>query len=112
MRRSNWLAGLVVGVTGGALFWLFPTLGVVVLASFGLLAIRRPDRSFGVSGLLIGVGASWLGVLVRAIVACDRFDAAPNQACASPDMTPWIIVCVGFLVAGVGLLIVGLRRAR
>ncbi len=110
MRRSNWLAGLVVGAAGGVLFWLFPILGIAVMGLFAILAVTRPDRLSGVSGLLVGAGAGWLGVLSRAIVDCNRFNEGPNQGCVAPDLTAWIAVGAMLFGTGMVLLVVAVRR--
>jgi hypothetical protein len=106
---SDWLAGLLIGVVGGLIFLLLPPFGLVVVAIFTLLAIGRGNRSLALSGLLIGIGASWIGLLAAANARCTEFDQLPNQGCEAPDLTVWFAIGAGCLVIGAVLLMVGLR---
>jgi hypothetical protein len=109
---SDWLAGLLVGVVGGLVFFLFPPFGIGVLVIFGLLAAGRGNRSFGLSGLLIGVGGSWVGLLVAANARCAQFNEVPNQECVAPDLTAWFVIGGCFLVLGAVLVLLGFRAGR
>jgi hypothetical protein len=106
---SSWLAGLVIGVGGGFLVLIFPTLGLVLvgLGVVGVLRARR--RRAGGSGLLIGIGATIIVLLTRAQLECEAVDAAPNQGCNGPDLTPFfvvsgVLVALGLVLAAAGLI--------
>ena len=101
MTRTNWLAGLVVGVAAGLLTLTVPTLGYAMLLAFGLLLIRAAPRLPAIGGLFVGLGATWLALLLRSTLACNAFDAAPGQECRAPDLGPW-------LAGGVLLLAIGI----
>jgi hypothetical protein len=64
------------------------------------------------SGVITGVGGMWLALLVRAQLACDAFDAAPNQGCEGSGTEPWLALSV--VVLGIGLVVGGIawRRER
>jgi hypothetical protein len=107
---SAWLAGLVVGVAGGVLFWTFPTLGVLILALFVVPVLLRRGPIVGLAGPLVGAGGSSLVVLISSLVRCDRFDAAPNQECTQPDLGPWLIGAAFVLLAGIALSVSAVWR--
>jgi hypothetical protein len=110
-RRTDWLAGLVVGVVAGVLALIFPTLGWGIALVFGLLIIRRARRLPAFGGLFLGLGAAWVGLLVRAQLACQAFDAEPGQECIQPDVGPWLAVGATFLAIGiVSTVAAALRR--
>jgi hypothetical protein len=98
--RRNWLAGLLVGVAGGILFWIFPTLAVLLGAFFVIVAATRPGRLPPLAGIALGVGATALVVLARAVASCSRVDAAPGQECVQPDLTPWFAASAVVFVTG------------
>lgn len=112
MVFKNWLAGLVMGVSGGFLVLIFPTLGVLLIGLGVIGILRARQREAGASGLLIGIGAIILTLLVRAQMECQAFDAVPNQGCEAPDITPYVVLAGGLLVAGVLVSVVALRRRR
>ncbi len=95
---SSWLAGLVIGVCGGVLVLIFPTVGLVLVGLGAVVVLRARRRRAGGSGLLIGIGATIIVLLTRAQLECEAFDAAPYQSCSGPDLTP-IFVVSGALVA-------------
>lgn len=101
--RSDWLAGLVVGVAGGVLFWTFPTLGLLIVALFVIPVVVKRGPLLGLLGSLVGAGASALLVLVSAAARCQRFDAAPNQECGQPDLTAWLVGAAFVLITGIAL---------
>lgn len=109
--RSGWLAGLTVGAAAGLLFGVWPTFGIGIAGAFaaGALWTRQPA---GLSGLLVGLPATWLLAVAGAMVSCARFDAGAGQECRPPDVTGWVIVAVGLLVAGLAGSGVLLRRNR
>jgi hypothetical protein len=108
--RSDWLAGLVVGVAGGVLFWTLPTLGLLILALFVVPVLLLRRSILGVAGTLVGAGGSALVVLVSAAARCDRFDAAPNRECVQPDLSPWLVGAAFVLVTGIALSVSAVWR--
>jgi hypothetical protein len=98
--RRNWVAGLVVGVADGVLFWVIPALAIPLAALFVILAATRPSRLPALAGVALGVGAAALVVLARAVASCSRFDAGPGQECIQPDLTPWFAAGATVFVLG------------
>ena len=110
---SNGLAGLVVGATAGFLALIFPTLGWGIVLVFGVLALLKPPRLPALGGLLVGVGASWLAVLIRSHLDCQAFNAVPGQECGDPDIGVWLAFGAALLVAGIVMTtaaVIGARR--
>jgi len=111
--RSNWLAGVVVGVAAGVLTLTFPTLGWLIVLAFLLGLIRAAPRLPAVGGLFCGLGTAWLVLLGRSNLECQAFDAAPGQECGSPDIGVWLAVGGALLAIGVVSTVVALiRRLR
>jgi len=108
--RTDWLSGAVTGVFGGLLTVFVPAAGIAAVLLFAAIAARRPSRLVAWSGLLIGFGGGWAALLLRTISSCAEFDAAPGQACVSPDVTGWLRVAGALLATGVTLLLVALSR--
>ena len=109
-RRRDWFAGLAVGVAGGFLFWLFPLAATLVLVGFVVVAAWQRAFAIGLSGVLVGAGATCLIVLGQSVLRCAQFDALPGSDCVQPDLTGWFIAGLAMLVVGATLAGVGLRR--
>ena len=109
---SNWHAGVLVGVAAGVLTLTFPTLGWLITAAFMLGLIRAPLRLPAFGGLFVGLGATWLVLLVRSTFACRAFDVAPNQECLEPDIGPFVAAGVVLLASGVVSTMVATIQAR
>jgi hypothetical protein len=110
--RSNWLAGVVVGVAAGVLTLTFPTLGWLIVLAFLLGLIKAPPRLPAVGGLFTGLGTAWLALLVRSNQECRAFDAAPGQECGSPDIGGWLAVGGVLLAIGVISTVMAQIRVR
>ncbi len=110
--RAAWIAGFVVGVGAGVLSLVIPTVGWVIAGAFAVPAIISRARVAAIGGLLAGFGSAWLGLLARATLDCQAFDAAPGQECVSPDLAPWLIAGSVMLAVGIGLSAVAVVRAR
>jgi hypothetical protein len=93
-RARRWLAGLVIGAAGAILLVLGGVLGVAAMAFLGLALVARRDGRAGLAGLPVGFGSVILALLLRAESACQ-----PGE-CASPDVTGWVALATGCLVAG------------
>ena len=104
------MAGLVVGVADGLLFFVFPSAAVLLLGTFVGLAAWRRRFAAASSGALVGIAATWLVLLKRSVVSCAQFDAQPGSECAPPDLTAWFIAGFAMLVVGTSLALVGRRR--
>jgi len=108
--RSNWLAGVVVGVAAGVLSLFFPTLGWLIAVAFLVGLIRATPRLPAIGGLFLGFGAAWLLILVRSHLDCQAFNAAPNQECGEPDIGQWLAVAGVILAIGVAFTVVSRIR--
>ena len=102
----GWLLGLVAGALGGLLgiSWILPLPGIGLLPL--VVGILVPPRPFGAAGTLLGWGAIWAALFIRADDACDP------ASCRGPDITPWLTVSAGLVIAGLCLLAIGLIRSR
>lgn len=110
---SNWIAGLAVGVGAGVLSSVLPILGWVIAVAFLVGLIRATPRIPAVGGLFLGIGTTWLALLLRSHVECQAFNSAPGQACGEPDIGPFL--AVGAVLLAVGMVataatLVGARR--
>lgn len=110
-RWPSWLTGLLAGVAVGGLVLLGGAAFLVIGVAFLALAFVAARSVAFLSGTFIGVGGTWIALTVRAQLACDVFDAAPNQGCVGYGVTQFIVVSTVILVAGVLLGVVGWRRA-
>ena len=105
-----WVIGLVLGAMVGlpAASFGFPLLIMsVAFVALGFMATR--SLAF-LSGAVTGIGGMWLALLIRAQLACDAFDAGPNQGCQSSGVEPWVILSV--FVLGIGLVLGGVAWRR
>jgi hypothetical protein len=83
---------LVAGTPFLALSFAFLALAFVATRSLAFL-----------SGAFIGIGGLWSALTVRAQLACDAFDAAPNQGCQGSGVGQFLVVSA--VVLGVGILL-------
>lgn len=101
--RQSWATDLAFGAVAG----LAVLLGGAPLSApvIGLLALALvAARTLGfVSGALIGFGGLWIALTVRAQLACDAFDAAPNQGCQGFGVGDFLLM--SGIVFGIGLFI-------
>jgi len=111
-RWAGWGLGLVLGaligttvLIGGATFVL---LGAAAIA-LGLLAVR--NLAF-LSAAFIGVGGTWVVLVVRAQLACEAFDADPNQGCQGFGVGEFLVVSAAVMVVGLVLAALVWRRGR
>lgn len=102
-----WLTGLVIGAAVGTLYLIFPTLGLIGIGVFFVLALAGRSVPL-VSGGLVGFGGVWLAFLVRAVLSCQAIDAEPNQGCVVPsDISLFIGIGLGIVVVGIVVGLVG-----
>ena len=102
-RREAWISGLVIGAVTGLAILLVPVAGAAIALLFAIVVRVKGSGQAAAGGFGVGAGASLLALLVRAIVACEAFDAEPNQGCTAPDLGPWLAVGLLALVSGVTL---------
>lgn len=86
------IAGFMVLVFGA------PALALAVVTLLLAFAVARSLALL--SGAFVGVGGTWLALSVRAQLACDAFDAAPNQGCQGFNVEPFLFVSTGVLLVG------------
>ncbi len=92
----RWLTGLVVGLVSGTGSLVAGTLGAALGVCAILLVAARAPRSVAAGGVCIGLGLSWLVLLIRADMACD-------VDCVGPDLGAWYLVGGALLFVGVVL---------
>ena len=105
-RAVRWLAGLLVGAAGALLLVLGGVLGVAAMALLAVALVARRDGRAGLAGLPVGFGSVILALLLRAESACQ-----PGE-CVSPDVTGWIALAIGCLVAGALATVALMARPR
>lgn len=104
---GRWTAGLAVGVVSGLLPLALGTIGLLLAVPGLVWSLADRPRGVAVSGLLAGLGGTWLLVWARASQACGVSTA--TQGCVGPDVNGLILVPIGLLIVG-GLL--GMATAR
>ena len=109
---SNWIAGLVVGVGAGVLALILPILGWLIAGAFLLGLIRATPRAPAVGGLFVGLGTTWLALLLRSHFECQAFNGAPGQECIEPDIGPFLAVGAALLAVGMFATAATLIRAH
>jgi len=98
-RESATLPGLVVGCAAGLATLEIPIVGWFVVVAFLAGAARACRLSASVAPLLLGVGVTWISLLVSSGV--------------TSELVGWFTVGIGLLIAGlVGLGSEGFRRSR
>lgn len=105
-----WGIGLVFGgVVGLPIASFGPRLLIFSVGLVALAFVAARSLAF-LSGAVTGIGGIWLALLIRAQLACDAFDAAPNQGCQSSGVEPWAILSV--LVLAIGVMLGGIAWRR
>lgn len=87
--------GLMV-LGGGAPFL------VLSLAFLALAFVVARSAAF-LSGAFLGFGGLWSALTVRAQLACDAFNAAPNRGCQGFGVDQFLVLSA--VVLGVGLVL-------
>jgi hypothetical protein len=113
MRREtlgSWAIGAVFGAAAGFMT-LVAGAPMLFISLAGLALAFVAARSLALlSGAFVGVGGTWLALTVRAGLACDAFDAQPNQGCQAVGEEPFLVVST--IVLAAGLLIGALAWRR
>jgi hypothetical protein len=107
----SWLIGLVFGVAAGILVLLGGGPFFFLSVAFLALAFAAARSLAFLSGAFVGLGGTWLALTVRAQLACDAFNAAPNQGCSGYGVGPFIALSAGIFAVGL-LLALGAWRRR
>jgi hypothetical protein len=111
-RRSDWLAGLVLGFASGVCVLIGGFIGIIVLAAALLLIAWKGPRSLALTGLVSGIGLAWTVLLGRVWLTCDVLPQPPGTQCESGDTSAWAAAAVGMLVAGLIASALALGRTR
>lgn len=99
----SWGVGLVFGAAAGFMVLVGGAPLLALSLAFLALAFVAARSLAFLSGAFLGVGGLWFALTVRAQLACDAFDAAPNQGCQGFGVGQFLIV--GAVVFGLGLLL-------
>jgi hypothetical protein len=110
--RRHWLAFAVLGALDTVVLLEFPIAGLLIAAlSVAGLALRGP-RAPSIAGLLTGVGAMWLALMLRVKVSCDAFNEAAGQSCEAPGIEGWILAGLVILAIGASASVAVVLRSR
>lgn len=109
-RRSDWLAGLVVGAAAGFAALEIPPVGWLLVLAFAVPVSIRGPRAAPLGGLLCGIGAIWLVLLGRVALSCRA--AAGETGCQAPGIETWLLAAGAMLVAGLLASAVAWARSR
>lgn len=113
MRRetlASWTIGAVFGVATGFMV-LVGGAPLLLISLAGLALAFVAARSLALlSGAFVGVGGTWLALTVRAALACEAFDAQPNQGCQGFGGEPFLAVSTIVLAAGLVIGALAWRR--
>jgi hypothetical protein len=111
--RQAFLLGFVLGILSALGFLTFGTPGLLIVLIGLMWSMRFPWALASVSGLLIGIGATFLLLTTAAAARC----AAANQrgpgvesSCTAPDSTLLLTLAAAAVAAGLAIGFVVLRR--
>lgn len=110
-RRASWLIGLVLGAATGFMILLGGAPFLLLSLAFLVLVFVTARNLAFLSGAFTGVGAAWLILTVRAQLACEAFDRAPNQGCTGYGVGPFLGVAAIILIGGLLLGVLAIWRA-
>ncbi len=91
---------------------VLPVFGWVIAAAFLVGLVRATPRIPAVGGLFLGLGTTWLSLLMRSHFECQRFNAAPGQSCMEPDIGPYLALGAVLVAIGIVATAAALIRAR
>ena len=110
MRSLRWIQGVLFGCVVGAAVLEVPGLALL----FGLLCLLWASldgaRPSGMGGLFLGSGTGMALLIGAANARCAAFNTVPDQGCAAPDATPYLVVAGALVVLGAVLTALALRR--
>jgi hypothetical protein len=108
--RTDWLAGMLVGVVGGYLTLEGGPIGIAVLALAGVLIGRNDLRLPATGGLLLGAGGVGSIVLFGVTRACEQEASITEGSCSTIGAGPWIAASEAALVLGLVLTAIAAQR--
>ncbi|MDP9467154.1 MAG: hypothetical protein M3P32_00205 [Chloroflexota bacterium] len=111
--RATWLVGVVDGLLLGVLGMVFgfPGLTIVVLIVAVSFAVFR--SLLLLSGMLVGAGSVWAALMVRQMMLiCGEPDRLGGGMCVPSGLIPFALLGAGFVVVGVVVGGVAMRRRR
>ena len=111
-RRSDWFAGLVLGLASGLCILVAGFIGITVLAAALLLIAWKGPRSLALTGLVSGIGLGWTILFGRVWLTCDVLPQPPGTECDSGGISPRVVAALGIAVAGLVASALALRRSR
>ena len=106
---AQFLAGLLLGIVGGVVgiyFGLVSAFAAVILVVLVGLAM---GRSAGVSGGLIGLGGTWLLLILNDLMRCPP----PSNDCGGGDAqvtVAWLTVSAAIALVGGAIAVLTLTR--
>ncbi len=108
---AHWVVGALIGVTFALAPSLLP-LSAAALVTFvvAVLALRGPARFALTGGTGTTLGLLFLYLTQRSIESCARFNRQPGGRCEMGDSTPFIVIALLFVLAGLVLSFLALRR--
>ena len=110
-KLTGWLSGLVVGAASGFLTLVFGPLGLLPALAFVPAVVRSRHIVAPVAGLLIGVGATALGLIAAANASCTTVVTPTSySSCTAPDLTGWVMLAGAAVLTGASLSIAAGRR--
>jgi len=108
---AHWVVGALIGVTFALTPSLLP-LSAAALVTFvvAVLALRGQARFALTGGAGTTLGLLFLYLTQRSIESCAQFNRQPGGRCEMGDSTPFIVIALLFLLAGLALSLLALRR--
>jgi DNA-binding CsgD family transcriptional regulator len=106
-KLTGWLSGLVVGAASGFLTLVAGPLGLLPVLALLPAVLRSHHVVAPVAGLLIGAGATALGLIAAANARCTTVVTPTSYStCTAPDLTGWVVLAGVALLMGASLSIV------
>jgi hypothetical protein len=100
-RGVAWLAGVLLGVLLGLLSLLASPFVLILIIPFVLAALRRTAPRVGLAGGLMGIGTTWLALVLAASSRCSTVMTANSYStCTPPDVTGWVAAAAVAFVVG------------
>jgi hypothetical protein len=111
--KTNWALGIVLGILAGGFMLEGGILALLLLVPAVVWAARSRTAALSLSGLLIGIGIGIIGLIGFANARCVN-TSGPNFAtfCTPPDLDPYVVASAIFVLLGIAVAVVRLRRAR
>ncbi len=108
VRRA--LAGVVFGAAIGVLLLVFQTFALLAAAVALVWSLSFSNRRPALGGLLLGVGVSWLFLIV--IHVANPCVQTATTTCTSPDLFPLAVAAVVVISVGSLLILGGIRAGE